>query len=326
MKKLCVSLIMAFCAWTSPALAQPSAVDCSAAKRITLPNARVTIASAVAPEDSLRALGRKSYCRVEATVDEETHIVALLPDEWNGRFLMGGGGGYVGAVDNQFSASVHEGYATVGTDAGHTANSLTAGWALHNDRRITDFGHRAVHRTAEVTKALIVVYYGRAPEHSYFIGCSNGGREALMEAQRYPADFDGIVSIAPAFNFLEITTTFVRNLQAQYPTGDFTKPVVTPAVLTLLADKVKATCDATDGVRDGTLENPESCTFKIASLKACPRDAAANDCVTRAQAQRSQHSRRRLLQVRCVIQGSRLVTKPIRRAGVRGLLDPSTTS
>jgi len=171
--------------------------DCAAALRIALPNAHVTAASAVVPNDSLRALGQKPHCRVEATVDAETHIVALLPDDWNGRFLMGGGGGYVGVVQNQYESTVHDGYATVGTDAGHSGHPLMAQWALRNDERIAEFGHRAVHRTAEVTKAIIAAYYGRAAEHSYFIGCSNGGREALMEAQRYPADFDGIVSIAP---------------------------------------------------------------------------------------------------------------------------------
>ncbi|MEO7962600.1 MAG: tannase/feruloyl esterase family alpha/beta hydrolase, partial [Gemmatimonadaceae bacterium] len=230
-----------------------------------------------------RAVGQRPYCRIAATVDAETHIVARLPDDWNGQFLMGGGGGYVGAVDNQYASTVNEGYATVGTDAGHTASSTTAGWALRNDTRIIDFGYRAVHRTAEVTKLLIAAYYGRAPEHSYFIGCSNGAREALMEAQRYPADFDGIVAIAPAYNFLAITTTFIRNLQTQYPTGDMDAPVVTPAVLKLVAAKVRERCDASDGVRDGTLENPETCTFTLASLPACARETAANGCVTRAQ-------------------------------------------
>ncbi|MBC7841930.1 MAG: tannase/feruloyl esterase family alpha/beta hydrolase, partial [Gemmatimonadaceae bacterium] len=255
----------------------------AAVMQLALPDARVTAVRAVQPNDSLRALGRKPYCRVAATLDVETQIVALLPDDWNGRFLMGGGGGFVGAVDNQFSSSVHEGYATVGTDAGHSANSLTAGWALHNERRITDFAHRAVHRTAEVTKLLIAAYYGRPPEHSYFIGCSNGGREALMEAQRYPADFDGIVAIAPAYNFLAITTTFVRNLQVQYATGDANAPVVTPAVLKLLAAKVTDACDASDGVRDGTLENPETCKFSMSSLPACANETAADGCVTSAQ-------------------------------------------
>ena len=113
----------------------------AAALRIALPNAQITAASAVPSTDSLRALDQKPYCRVEATVDEETHIVALLPDDWNGRFLMGGAGGYGGAVQNQFESTVHEGYATVGTDAGHTVFAGMAGWALHNDRRIEDYGH-----------------------------------------------------------------------------------------------------------------------------------------------------------------------------------------
>src|SRR6185295_15748537 len=106
-----------------------------AALRIALRGAQITAAHAVPSTDSLRALGQKPYCRVEATIDAETHIVALLPDDWSGSFLMGGAGGYVGAVQNQFESSVHEGYATVGTDAGHTAHSLLAGWALRNDRR-----------------------------------------------------------------------------------------------------------------------------------------------------------------------------------------------
>jgi tannase/feruloyl esterase len=260
-----------------------AAADCAAALRLALPNAHITAARAVPSKDSLRALGQKPYCHVEATVDAETHIVALLPDDWNGRFLMGGAGGYVGSVGNQFESTVHEGYATVGTDAGHTDHALMAGWALRNDRRIADYGHRAVHRTAEVTKALIVAYYGRPPEHSYFIGCSNGGREALMEAQRYPGDFDGIVAIAPWINPLEFAAAAVRNLQAQYPTGNFGAPVVTPAVLRLLAAKVTETCDAIDGVRDGILENPEACTFKLASLPACANDVTSDGCVTRAQ-------------------------------------------
>ena len=260
-----------------------AAVDCAAAMQIALPKARVTEVRAVQPNDSLRALGRRPYCRIAATVDAETRIVALLPDNWNGQFLMGGGGGYVGAVDNQFAFTVQEGYATVGTDAGHSGNSLSAGWAMRNDTRVTDFAYRAVHRTAEVTKLLIAAYYGRPPAHSYFIGCSNGGREALMEAQRYPADFDGIAAVAPAYNFLAITTAFVRNAQAQYPTGDFNAPVVTPAVLKLLGARVTETCDATDGVRDGTIENPEACTFALASLPHCPNDTAADGCVTGAQ-------------------------------------------
>lgn len=260
-----------------------TSVDCAAAARIAIPNVRITASLAVPVNDSLRALGQKAHCRIEAVVDVETHIVALLPDDWNGRFLMGGAGGYGGAVQNQFESTVHEGYATVGTDAGHTAFAGTAEWALHNDRLIEDYAHRAVHRSAEATKALIVAYYGRAPEHSYFIGCSNGGREALMEAQRYPADFDGIVAVAPIFNMVEWSAAAIRNVQLQYPTGSASTPVVTPAVLRLVSAKVTEACDAMDGVRDSILENPEACTFKLASLSSCANDIPADGCITRAQ-------------------------------------------
>src|SRR3982750_3509389 len=123
-----------------------AAADCAAALRIAIPNAKITAASAAPSNDSLRGLGEKPHCRVEATIDEETHILALLPADWNGRFLMGGAGGYVGIVQNQMESSVPQGYATVGTDAGHTATGFSAEWALHNDRRIADYGHRAVHR------------------------------------------------------------------------------------------------------------------------------------------------------------------------------------
>ena len=96
-----------------PAVPAAPAPDCAAALRIALPNAHITTATAVPTNDSLRALGQRPYCRVEATVDAETHIVALLPNDWNGRVLMGGAGGYVGAVQNQFESTAHEGYATV---------------------------------------------------------------------------------------------------------------------------------------------------------------------------------------------------------------------
>lgn len=278
------ALLLAPCAARGATVHAPrAAIDCEAAGRLTLPGARITATRAVVPLPAARARGERPHCVVLATVDVETHILALLPDDWNGRFVMGGGGGFVGTIDNQSAAAVHEGYATVGTDAGHTGSGFSAVWALDNERRLVEYGHRAVHRTAEVTKLLIAAYYGRAPEKSYFVGCSNGGRQALMEAQRYPADFDGIVSIAPAYNFLAVATNFIRNLQAQYPDGDFRHAVITPTVLQLVARKVVERCDALDGVRDGSLEDPEACTFTPASLAACANDVPGAECVTKAQ-------------------------------------------
>jgi feruloyl esterase len=196
---------------------------------------------------------------------------------------MGGAGGFAGAVGNMAQTSANSGYATVGTDAGHEANGLTAGWALNNKERLVDYAYLAVHRTAEVAKELIRAYYGSAPVKSYFFGCSNGGREALMEAQRYPADFDGIVALAPAADFTGIAAAFVRNLKAQYPAADFSAPVITQANLDLVQSRILAACDADDGVRDGILDDPRTCHFALASIPSCSNDAVAPECLTKAQ-------------------------------------------
>jgi hypothetical protein len=257
--------------------------DCAAMTSLAIEDVHITQAAAVQPTAAQRAAGRAPLCRVAGVIGAEIHFVALLPDNWNRRFVMGGGGGYVGAVDNNAQNSVNAGYATSGTDTGHEGSALTARWALHNDERQINFAYLAVHRTAEVTKRIIAAYYGSAPVKSYFYGCSNGGREGLVEAQRYPADFDGIVVMAPAIDFGTFSTSFIRNMQVQFPTGDFSKPMVTAENLTLLQSKILDACDAGDGAHDGLLEDPRSCHFSLASLPACPNDAAGADCLTRAQ-------------------------------------------
>ena len=168
--------------------------SCSVEAMRELPNVRimsVTDESAPAP-----------HCKVMGVIGTETNFELLLPDDWNGKFVMGGGGGFVGSVVNTAAAfgPLQKGYATVGTDTGHRGSALDASWALHNLERVVSFGHQAVHRTAVTAKALIAGYYGREISRSLFFGCSRGGGQALMEAQRYPEDFDGIVAGAPAYS------------------------------------------------------------------------------------------------------------------------------
>src|SRR5262245_52061277 len=167
----------------SPA-AGAAGVPCASLTTLTMPIVRVTEAAAVAPTGAIRV----SHCRVSGVIDKETRFTALLPETWNGRLFAGGGGGFVGSVQNQAQASVNSGYATIGTDTGHQGGTTDASWALNNPERLTNFGHLAIHRTAETAKALIKAHYGREASYSYFFGCSNGGRQALMEVQRYPAD------------------------------------------------------------------------------------------------------------------------------------------
>ena len=143
------------------------------------------------------------HCKVTGVIGTETNFELLLPDTWNGKFVMGGGGGFAGSVVNSaqgWFGALEMGYATVGTDTGHQAHSLSTDWALNNLERLVSFGHQAVHRTAVTSKALTVSYYGQDIARSYFTGCSRGGGQALMEAQRYPEDFDGIVAQSPAYN------------------------------------------------------------------------------------------------------------------------------
>ena len=243
-----------------------------------------------AAEPVSAAAGVPAHCKVTGVIETEINFELLLPDDWNGRFLMGGGGGFVGSVQNQARSlyahgggPLQRGYATVGTDTGHTGGGIEAGWALNHPERQENFGHRAVHLTAETAKSIVAHYYARPADYSYFVGCSRGGGQAMMESQRYPGDFDGIVAAAPAYDWTGISAGFVQNQQAIYPDGDLEAPVLTPATLDLLGSSILAACDADDGVEDSTLTDPRRCGFTPDDLPRCAGDRPADDCVTAAQ-------------------------------------------
>jgi feruloyl esterase len=193
---------------------------------------------------------------------------------------MGGNGGFAGSLDNDYS-SVRRGFAFADTDTGHQGSGIQAGWAMGHPDRLANYGHVAVHRTAETAKAIVRAYYGRAAQYSYFEGCSNGGRQALMEAQRYPQDFDGLLAGAPAYDFTSIAAGFVKNIKAVFPTRNSARtPVVTPDNLALIGRAALEACDASDGVRDGVIGAPDTCRFSLAGVNACPNETAAPDCLT----------------------------------------------
>jgi feruloyl esterase len=257
-------------------------VECASLTTLQLPNTRITEALAVAVRDTGSV--RAPHCRVSGVIDKEIRFTQLLPDRWNERLFAGGGGGFVGSVENMAVASVNLGYATVGTDTGHEGDGTDARWALGNRERQINFGYLAIHRTSEIAKALVKAYYGVDARYSYFYGCSNGGRQALMEAQRFPDDFDGIVSCAPALDFTNIAASFVKNTQAVYPDPQALRSArISPDNLRLLESKVLEACDARDEVRDRVLDDPRDCRFNIADLPACAGEAAGAECVTSAQ-------------------------------------------
>ena len=226
------------------------------------------------------------HCKVAGVIGTEIRFELLLPDKWNGKFAMGGGGGFVGMVINSaqlYFGAVQSGYATVGTDSGHQGHPMNGSWALNNMDRIVNFGHVAVHRTAATAKALTNAYYKKDIERSYFTGCSTGGRQASMEAQRYPDDFDGIVSGAPPLNFITaIGAGLTQISHAMYPDPtDLQAAVIGPEQQELIASKIFEMCDALDGLEDGILNDPRQCKFDIKTL-AC-KGGNTQGCLTGEQ-------------------------------------------
>ena len=225
------------------------------------------------------------HCKVSGVIGTETNFELLLPESWNGKFVMGGGAGFTGFVVNTalVYGALQSGYATVGTDTGHHGHPLDASWALNNLERVVSFGHQAVHRTAVTAKALISDYYEKDISRSYFTGCSRGGGQALMEAQRYPSDFDGIVAGAPANNWtVELGARNTRLNAAMYPDpDDLSVATITPEAQELIGNAVLQKCDTLDGLADGILNNPAQCDFDVASL-AC-KDGETGACLTDVQ-------------------------------------------
>lgn len=269
--------------------------DCAALTDLDLPDIRIDKAAASAGEQARpenlpegvpsrmpRAIA--PHCRAEGVIGDEIRFELLLPDDWNGKFLMGGGGGFAGSLGSQGRFSVNRGYATVVTDTGHQAPGIRADWAANHLERQVNYGYLGVHRTAEAAKAIIRSYYGDAASYSYFYGCSNGGRQAMMEAQRYPQDFDGIVAGAPAHDFTGVMAAFVYNIQRIFPDpNDVENPVITPENRKLLQATILEQCDKLDAVEDGVLNDPRECGFRLSSLPLCRGGDPAPHCLTIAQ-------------------------------------------
>ena len=250
-------------------------IPCEKLTSLKLPDVRIT--------EVVEVTTGSIYCKVTGIIGKEIKFELLLPFEWNGIFIMGGGGGFVGNIQNAARSKVNEGYATSGTDTGHEGkNSSSAGWALNNMERQLNFGHLAIHRTAEVSKAIIESYYGYYPKYCYFIGCSRGGAQAMMEAQRYPDDFDGIVAGAPSFNLVAFAAQYLKDTKAIYPLK-VTDPAISEEHIRMLNDAIIKQCDMIDGVRDSILNNPTKCDFDFETLPKCQGDIPGKECFTTSQ-------------------------------------------
>ncbi len=246
-------------------------IPCEELKNLSLPDVKIT--SAALTQDPV------PHCKVSGIIGTEIKFELLLPNHWNSRFIMSGGSGFAGSVMNYFSSSINKGYAMVTTDTGHEGHNLKADWALYNMERQINFGHLAVHRVAVTSKEIIGQYYGSEITYSYFRGGSRGGGQGMMEAQRYPEDFDGIVAGAPGFIWPALGAKIIQICQAVFPDPDkLDDPIVTLANIELLNSLILLQCDELDGIKDSILNDPRECKFDFDQLPRCANDHPSDDC------------------------------------------------
>ena len=225
-----------------------------------------------------------AFCRVTAnakpTHDSDINIEVWLPlgTSWNGNFIAYGNGGWTGSISfGSLADGVSRGYATGMTDTGHQGGS--ARFAMAHPEKLVDFGHRSIHELAVTGKMLTSAFYSSEPEHSFWNGCSAGGRQGFKAAQVYPEHFDGIVAGAPGLMWTGRATQAIWIAQATSAGHDTALP---PEKFGLIHDAVLATCDLLDGAQDGILEDPRQCTFDPATL-ACSAGDDASSCLSPGQ-------------------------------------------
>ena len=225
-----------------------------------------------------------AFCRVagviKPTADSDIKFEVWMPTQrWNGKFLGVGNGGFAGSNNyRDLAAALRAGFATASTDTGHEAGGIEAKWALGHPEKIVDFGYRAIHLTNAAAKTIVQSFYQSAPRKSYFASCSNGGRQALMEAQRFPDDYDGILAGAPANFWTHLMVDAIWGAQALYTDpASYIPATKLPAV----HDAVLAACDGADGVKDGILNDPRQCHFDPGTLLC--HGPNSNVCLTAPQ-------------------------------------------
>ena len=269
-------------------------VECSTLKGRAFDNGASIVESTLVTagplkiSDTVTVPDLPSFCRVQGvsrpSADSDIRFEVWLPQAaaWNRKFLSTGEGGFAGqlnyqrnGLDNAMDELLRRGYATASTDTGHRASDQW--WAIGHPEKATDYLYRAKHVTTVAAKAIVAAYYGQAPSHSYFSSCSNGGRQGLIEAQRYPEDFDGLIIGAP-WNFQSHSNAgFIWDAQTFAAAGAAIPPERLPAI----AAAAVAACDKNDGLADGVIADPQTCKFDPKSL-AC-HGADTDGCLTTPQ-------------------------------------------
>ena len=271
----------------------PAPVACESLAQVKVANGQVSSAESVqaaafVPPNATNANATSAFttvpafCRVTLKLtpssDSDIRAEVWLPRSgWNHKLQASGNGGLGGAIPYPaMAASVKAGYAATGTDSGHVGGN--ADFVAGHPEKLVDFAYRAIHEMTVAAKTMVAAHYDAPAARAYFNSCSTGGRQALIEAQRYPDDFDGIVAGDPSWDQMRLyaarvwLNTYVNRTPAAVISSS-TSPVIHKAVL----DK----CDGLDGVKDGVIENPARCSFDFATL-TCKGDDRP-DCLTREQ-------------------------------------------
>jgi feruloyl esterase len=273
------------------------AAECAQLANLKLPHTEITLAESVAagafktpagagaPGASPAGYSRMpGFCRVAGTLrptpDSDIRFEVWLPaTNWNGKFVGTGNGVWAGSIT--YSAMVGPlmmGYASAATDDGHQGSPLDASFAAGHPEKLTDFGHRAPHEMTVAAKAVIAAFYGNHPKRSLFVSCSTGGRQGLMEAYRYPEDYNGISSMAPANPMVPL---MVSSLWTGNATLKDEASRIPPPKFRLVHKAAVQACDANDGVRDGIISSPGTCHFDPAVLQCKAEEQP--DCLTAPQ-------------------------------------------
>jgi hypothetical protein len=252
---------------------------CAGMAEMSTPSTAIIAAVVVAAAD-----GVPEHCRITGVIAPAIRFEVNLPTAWNRRFYMHGNGGFAGetpetgARPRYRAAALRNGFVTASTNTGHdAATEPVASFAVNAQKRI-DYAFRAVHLTATEGKRIAAAYYGHPPAYAYWDGCSTGGRQGLISAQRFPADFDGIVAGAPVLAFVNTVTQSLWNGLV------LTDTPVPIEKMKLVAEAVYARCDAKDGLKDGLIDDPRNCDFDPARHVAqCAAGQDAPTCLTAAQ-------------------------------------------
>lgn len=276
----------------APATAQPGAGDRCAAlagmrlDNVTITRAELQPANTVVPDAFMPDFtgaakgppisGLPAFCRVAGSIAPEAgsdiRFEVWMPrDGWNGRFSGIGIGGFAGMINHwEMSAALKAGQATAATDTGHQGFGMESAWARGNPHKVRDYGWRGIHLMTVNAKRLIAGYYGRGADKSYLMSCSGGGRQALVEASRFPEDYDGLVAGAPAARLTDLVMSMIWTLQAQLPPG----AALRPEQAGLIDAEVLRQCDALDGQVDRSIADPRICRPDFSKLACGVSDSA----------------------------------------------------